>query len=367
MDFEQLLPDYLVFHQLGQGSSGSVFLGQSKKSKELVAIKVIFIHDTDDQVHAENTRKEANFLQGLDHPNVIKIFDVIETQNMMIIIMEYASKGTLTANIPLNPIDARYVFYQILCAVHYLHETKHIVHRDLKADNILLDDKFNVKVIDFGLSKKVESTSELMTTRCGSPCYVSPEVVLSNGYTSKAEVWSLGIILYLLFVGDFPFFDNNIQNLFRKILHEPVVFPDYVSIPQNIKNLIVDILNKDPKKRPTISEIMNNPWFRNKDSLKYQPLMTPKNSNISLGSTAGIPVSNSSNFKFNYLSITKNLEKNQTNPLNNIATKRKISLITSNFIFKKSPECGIQPMYSLKVPRRKSTSKITTPPPLIAH
>ncbi|OHT07685.1 hypothetical protein TRFO_24021 [Tritrichomonas foetus] len=239
---QKYLPDYMVMFQIGSGTSCQVFLAQNKANNIPVAIKVRFIESIDDNFDLQKMKEEAHFLKKIHHDNIIHFYELIEKDGFIALVLEYLGNGTLMDHIaygrPMNLLQARKIFIQIAQAIKYLHQEVNIVHRDLKAENILLDNNFNPKLIDFGLSKEFKTNNEndLMRTRCGSPCYVSPEVIQTNGYTEKTDIWSLGIILYLMVYGTFPFYEENIQLLFKKIIYDPIVFPDDKPLENNAVN-----------------------------------------------------------------------------------------------------------------------------------
>ena len=269
MEFlSSLLPNYTPICNIGKGATCDVFIVRHPQFTNPLAAKIVNFSDCANEEEIKNkisrVREEAAIHSQLNHPNIIKMYDVVEGKNAIAIIMEYASKGTLVQNMVYgNPMPlkrVREIFTQICSVINYLHK-KGIVHRDLKAENILLDRNNNVKLIDFGFSKKMSGQNELLQTRCGSPCYASPEIILASGYNEKTDIWSIGVILYLLTVGTFPFFDYNIQRLFSKILNTPLEFPSNIDIPQKLKDLISKMLDKNSDSRPSITEILKHEWL----------------------------------------------------------------------------------------------------------
>jgi carbon catabolite-derepressing protein kinase len=200
-------------------------------------------------------------------------YTVITTPTDIYMVLEYAG-GELFDYIvqhgKMSEDKARKFFQQIVCAVEYCHRHK-IVHRDLKPENLLLDENLNVKIADFGLSN-IMTDGNFLKTSCGSPNYAAPEVISGKLYAGpEVDVWSSGVILYVLLVGKLPFDDDYIPALFKKIQNGTYSTPEYLS--QGARNLIKKMLIVNPTNRITIQEIRQDPWFK-KDLAKYLQLPT---------------------------------------------------------------------------------------------
>lgn len=210
--------------------------------------------------------------QTLKHPNIVRLYDVIETDKYIGIILEYASGGELFDHILahryLRERDAAKLFSQLISGVWYIHQKK-IVHRDLKLENLLLDRHRNVIITDFGFANRFEHRADdLMQTSCGSPCYAAPELVISEGlYVGSAvDIWSCGVILYAMLAGYLPFDDDpanpdgdNINLLYKYIVNTPLSFPDYIST--DARDLLSIMLVPDPSRRSSLEEVMRHPWL----------------------------------------------------------------------------------------------------------
>ena len=208
----------------------------------------------------------------LKHPNIVRLYDVIETDKYIGIILDYASGGELFDHILahrfLKEKDACRLFAQLISGVWYIHQRK-IVHRDLKLENLLLDRNRNVIITDFGFANRFEHrTDDLMQTSCGSPCYAAPELVISEGaYVGSAvDIWSCGVILYAMLAGYLPFDDDpanpdgdNINLLYKYIVNTPLSFPDYIS--REARDLLSIMLQPDPQRRADLSGVMRHPWL----------------------------------------------------------------------------------------------------------
>ncbi|KAL0952802.1 hypothetical protein HGRIS_007027 [Hohenbuehelia grisea] len=263
---------YLLLHTLGEGEFGKVKLGLHSMWGEEVAVKLIRRGNVDSTVRMGKVEREIEVLRTLKHPNIVRLYDVIETDKYIGIILEYASGGELFDHILahryLKEAYASKLFYQLISGVWYIHQKK-IVHRDLKLENLLLDRHRNVIITDFGFANRFEHRSDdLMQTSCGSPCYAAPELVISEGlYVGSAvDIWSCGVILYAMLAGYLPFDDDpanpdgdNINLLYKYIVNTPLSFPDYIS--DNAKDLLSMMLVPDPARRASLGAVMRHPWL----------------------------------------------------------------------------------------------------------
>ncbi|KAF9910982.1 hypothetical protein BX616_010740, partial [Lobosporangium transversale] len=238
-----------------------------------VAIKLIRRQSVDNTPRINKIGREISVLRTIRHPNIISLFDVIETERYIGIVIEYASGGELFDHILahryLKERDACRLFAQLMSGVHYLH-SKQIVHRDLKLENLLLDRNRNIMITDFGFANQFDgSTRDLMSTSCGSPCYAAPELVISDGLYvgTGVDIWSCGVILYAMLAGYLPFDDDpsnpdgdNINQLYNYILATTLVFPEYIS--SDARDLLRMMLVPDPAKRCNMRRIMSHRWLR---------------------------------------------------------------------------------------------------------
>ncbi|KAF2155002.1 Pkinase-domain-containing protein [Myriangium duriaei CBS 260.36] len=255
------LGQYDIVRTLGEGSFGKVKLATHKVSGQKVALKIISRSKLVTRDMAGRIEREIQYLQLLRHPHIIKLFTVITTPREIVMVLEYAG-GELFEYIVNHgrlPEDkARKFFQQIVCAVEYCHRHK-IVHRDLKPENLLLDDSFNVKIADFGLSN-IMTDGNFLKTSCGSPNYAAPEVISGKLYAGpEVDVWSCGVILYVLLTGRLPFDDEYIPSLFKKIQQGTYTVPAY--LPKDAARLIKRMLQVNPVARISIQEIRQDPWF----------------------------------------------------------------------------------------------------------
>ncbi|KAG9275272.1 MAP/microtubule affinity-regulating kinase 3 isoform X2 [Astyanax mexicanus] len=206
--------------------------------------------------------REVRIMKILNHPNIVKLFEVIETEKTLFLVMEYASGGEvfdyLVAHGRMKEKEARAKFRQIVSAVQYCHQ-KHIVHRDLKAENLLLDADMNIKIADFGFSNEFTVGNKL-DTFCGSPPYAAPELFQGKKYDGpEVDVWSLGVILYTLVSGSLPFDGQNLKELRERVLRGKYRIPFYMST--DCENLLKRFLVLNPGKRGTLEQIMRDRWI----------------------------------------------------------------------------------------------------------
>lgn len=228
--------------------------------------------------------REISYLRLLRHPHIIKLYDVIKSRDEIIMVIEYAGKELFDYIVQRGKMpedEARRFFQQIIAAVEYCHRHK-IVHRDLKPENLLLDDHLNVKIADFGLSN-IMTDGNFLKTSCGSPNYAAPEVISGKLYAGpEVDVWSSGVILYVMLCGRLPFDDEFIPALFRKISNGVYTLPNYLS--EGAKRLLTRMLVVNPLNRITIHEIIEDDWFKQniEDYLLPPDLSKTKHNKIEL-------------------------------------------------------------------------------------
>lgn len=253
---------YQIVKTLGEGSFGKVKLAEHLTTGQRVALKIInrkTLAKSDMQGRVE---REISYLRLLRHPHIIKLYDVIKSKDEIIMVIEYAGKELFDYIVQRGKMpedEARRFFQQIIAAVEYCHRHK-IVHRDLKPENLLLDDKLNVKIADFGLSN-IMTDGNFLKTSCGSPNYAAPEVISGKLYAGpEVDVWSSGVILYVMLCGRLPFDDEFIPALFKKISNGVYTLPNHLS--PGAKHLLTRMLVVNPLNRITIHEIMEDEWFK---------------------------------------------------------------------------------------------------------
>ncbi|EDQ92625.1 uncharacterized protein MONBRDRAFT_30993 [Monosiga brevicollis MX1] len=253
---------YVLGSTIGKGSFGKVKRAEHAITGHVVAIKIINRDKVKSQDMLDKIKREIQILKLFRHPHIIRLYQVVTSPSDIFMIMEHVSGGELFNYIlrrRLLPEDeARRFFQQIISGVDYCHRHM-VVHRDLKPENLLLDENLNVKIADFGLSN-VMTDGEFLRTSCGSPNYASPQVISGLLYAGpEVDVWSCGVILYVLICGKLPFDDDHLPTLFRKIRKGVFQIPSHMS--EGARDLVTQMLNVDPIKRITIDKIREHPWF----------------------------------------------------------------------------------------------------------
>ena len=279
------LDNYDVIRQLGKGGYGKVYEVKNKKSGDIRACKHLSKLSLK---NLEKFEREINILINTDHPNIIKIFEVYESQRSLYIVMEECKGGEIFDRIiehieskkMYSEKDAADMFGQIMSAIAYCHNNG-ICHRDLKPENLLYlnkgPEKNNpIKVIDFGLSQFI--SDQKLTTKVGTAYYVSPEI-LKGDYTEKCDIWSAGVILYIFLSGDPPFNGPNDNAIYQKIAQMKFAFPEkkWKNISNDAKDLIMHMISPE-KERYTAKQVLEHPWFKNAsteplNSLNFDPVL----------------------------------------------------------------------------------------------
>ncbi|KAL3653406.1 CBL-interacting protein kinase 18 [Castilleja foliolosa] len=260
-----LMQKYEVGRMLGQGTFAKVYYGRNLETGQSVAIKVIDKEKVVKVGLMNQTKREVSGMTMVKHDYIVHLEEVLATKTKIYFVMEYVKGGELFHKVSkgkLRVVTARRYFQQLIQAVDFCH-SRGVYHRDLKPENLLVDENGNLKVSDFGLSALSESKrlDGLLHTTCGTPSYVAPEVISRIGYDgAKADIWSCGVILFLLLAGHLPFRDSNLMEMYRKILKGEYKCPNW--IPSEARRLLSRILDPNPNSRITIDKIMDNQWFR---------------------------------------------------------------------------------------------------------
>ncbi|KAG0374690.1 hypothetical protein BGX24_010087, partial [Mortierella sp. AD032] len=253
-----------LHYSIPSNLTGCVKLARHRKTNEKVAVKIISKASLANKaaVH-RGIEREIAIMKLINHPHVIRLYDVYETEKELFLVMEFVAGGELFEYLVnkgrLDEAEALRFFQQIIVGLAFCHKRK-ICHRDLKPENLLLDDRMNVKIADFGMAS-LQKTGRLLETSCGSPHYASPEVVTGLKYDgSSSDIWSCGIILYALLTGHLPFDDENIRQLLSKVKAGKFYMPTDIS--PGARDLISRMLTVNPKRRITMQGVMMHPWFR---------------------------------------------------------------------------------------------------------
>ncbi|KAM0921236.1 hypothetical protein ACQ4PT_007115 [Festuca glaucescens] len=276
-----LMNRYELGRMLGQGTFAKVYHARNLASNQSVAIKVIDKEKVLRVGMIEQIKREISIMRLVRHPNVVQLHEVMASKSKIYFAMEYVRGGELFGRVArgrLKEDAARKYFQQLIGAVDFCH-SRGVYHRDLKPENLLVDEHGNLKVSDFGLSalKECQKQDGLLHTTCGTPAYVAPEIINKKGYDrEKADIWSCGVILFVLLAGYLPFQDSNLMEMYRKISRGDVRYPQWFT--SDARKLLPRLLDPNPNTRITMDKLIEHPWFKK----GYKPavmLGTPRGSN----------------------------------------------------------------------------------------
>ncbi|KAL8497666.1 hypothetical protein ACS0TY_021121 [Phlomoides rotata] len=337
---------------LGHGTFAKVYHARNLSSGKSVAMKVVGKEKVIKVGMMEQVKREISVMKMMHHPNIVELHEVMASKTKIYFAMEYIRGGELFAKIAkgrLREDAARNYFQQLISAIDFCH-SRGVYHRDLKPENLLLDEHGNLKVTDFGLSTFSDQLRQdgLLHTTCGTPAYVAPEVIGKKGYDgSKADIWSCGVILYVLLAGYLPFQDDNIVTMYRKIYRGDFKCPPWFS-PESRK-LITKMLDPNPSSRISIAKIMESSWFK-KSLSKSLSMKEEQEFAVGKGKetetlNAFHIISLSQGFDLSPLFEGKKREENEelrfatTRPASSVISKLEEVAKTKNFSIKKSDSC----------------------------
>lgn len=261
-----LFGKYDVGRLLGCGAFAKVYHARDIQTGQSVAIKVINKHKISHNAHlVSNVKREIDIMRRLQHPYIVKLYEVLATKTKIFFVMEFVKGGELFAKVAkgrLSETNSRKYFQQLISAIGYCH-SRGVYHRDLKPENLLIDENGDLKVLDFGLSAVTGQirADGLLHTLCGTPSYVAPEILTKRGYDgAKADIWSCGIILFVMNAAFLPFNDSNLMMMYKKIYKGEYRCPRWMS--SELRLLLSRLLDTKPETRITVDEIKNDSWFR---------------------------------------------------------------------------------------------------------
>jgi len=269
---EDIKAMYAMEEQLGQGSFAVVKKAIRKSDNRVFAIKIVDKRKLNPE-ELSVIHDEVMIMYKIDHRNCVRLYEIFETSKKLYMVLDYLQGGELFDHIvargSYSEKEASVIVRDVASALQYLHGIG-IVHRDLKPENLLYTDKTPdaiIKITDFGLAK-FKADRAAMTTGCGTPGYVAPEVLRQQPYLAPVDMWSLGVITYILLCGFPPFYDDDTRQLYAKIKKGSFTFPAeyWGSISKEAKHLITGLLTVDPMRRLTPQQVLDHPWIRNNTS-----------------------------------------------------------------------------------------------------
>lgn len=256
---------YELGRLLGHGTFAKVYHARHMQSGRSVAMKIVGKEKVIKVGMMDQVKREISVMKMMHHPNIVELHEVMASKSKIYFAMEYVRGGELFAKISRGRLKeevARSYFQQLISAIDFCH-SRSVYHRDLKPENLLLDEDGNLKVTDFGLSAFSDHLRQdgLLHTTCGTPAYVAPEVIGKKGYDgAKADIWSCGVILYVLLAGYLPFQDDNIVSMYRRIYRGDFKCPPWFS--PEARKLITKMLDPNPSSRISIAKIIDSSWFK---------------------------------------------------------------------------------------------------------
>lgn len=260
-----LFGKYELGKLLGYGAFAKVYHARNVRTGQSVAIKAVSKQKVLKGGLTAHIKREISIMRRLHHPHVVRLFEVMATKSKIYFVLEFAKGGELFAKVAKGRFSedlSRRYFQQLISAIGYCH-SRGVFHRDLKPENLLLDENWNLKVTDFGLSAVTDQIRPdgLLHTLCGTPAYVAPEILAKKGYEGpKIDIWSCGIVLYVLNAGYLPFNDPNLMVMYRKIYKGEFRCPKWTS--PDLKRFLGRLLDTNPHTRITVDEIIKDPWFK---------------------------------------------------------------------------------------------------------
>ncbi|KAK4760543.1 hypothetical protein SAY87_005436 [Trapa incisa] len=285
---KRLVGKYEVGRTIGEGTFAKVKYARNTETGEPVALKILDKDKVLKHKMADQFKREIETMKLIKHPNVVRLYEVMGSKSKIYIVLEFVTGGELFDKIVnhgrMREDEARRYFQQLINAVDYCH-SRGVYHRDLKPENLLLDSYGCLKVSDFGLSALSQQVRDdgLLHTSCGTPNYVAPEVLNDRGYDgATADLWSCGVILFVLLAGYLPFDDSNLMNLYKKISVAEFTCPPWLSF--SAMKLISRILDPTPMTRITVPEILEDEWFK----IDYKPPVFDEKEDINLDDVEAI-------------------------------------------------------------------------------
>ncbi|XWS74427.1 hypothetical protein CRYUN_Cryun02cG0215100 [Craigia yunnanensis] len=287
---------YEIGRLLGQGTFAKVYYARNIQTNQSVAIKVIDKEKVLRVGMINQIKREISVMRIARHPNIVQLYEVMATKTKIYFVLEYCKGGELFNKVAKGRLKedvSRKYFIQLINAVDFCH-SRGVYHRDIKPENILLDENENLKVSDFGLSALAESKHQdgLLHTTCGTPAYVAPEVINRKGYDgAAADIWSCGVVLYVLLAGYLPFHVSNLIEMYKKIDKAEFRYPNW--FPPEARRQVSKMLDPNPNTRISMSKIRGSSWFKKGLNAEQKKPETENKEQASLDMGASGPFENS--------------------------------------------------------------------------
>eukprot|EP01135_Chromosphaera_perkinsii_P002482 Nk52_evm88s223 gene=Nk52_evmTU88s223 len=276
------LKDFDIGRPLGKGKFGNVYLAREKKSKYIVALKVLFKSQLQKACVEHQLRREIEIQSHLRHPNILRLYGYFYDATRVYLILEYAPRGELykhlQENVRFNEARSAKYVAQLARALKYCH-SKHVIHRDIKPENLLLGLNGDLKIADFGWS--VHTPSSRRTTLCGTLDYLPPEMIEGQHHDFKVDLWSLGVLCYEFLCGNPPFEAEGHSETYRRIsrveLNFPTIAKNGFRVSKEAEDLIRKLLRHNPDRRLPLAEVLEHPWIVMHTKEEVNPVSDGKN------------------------------------------------------------------------------------------
>lgn len=256
------IEEFTILEELGRGGYSNVYLAQHKETGKKYALKAAFKYKKGKD-KTKRTYMEIKVLQKLHHKHIVKFFDWFYDDDTIYLVLEHIQGKDITkffSGKTVNKENIKKIFTQLVKAVLYIHE-KNIIHRDLKLENILIDEDYQIKLTDFGLCTVKQDEYSFYETKLGTCRYTSPEMLIEDEYNESVDIWSLGVILFKLLTGKYPFDGSTRSKIFKRIKHKKIYWSKYY-FDKNEESLLRKLLKKDPFNRIEIEDILSHPYFK---------------------------------------------------------------------------------------------------------
>ena len=256
------IDEFIILEEIGKGGYSKVYLVENKKTKRRYALKQAMRYKKGKD-KTERTMTEIKVLRKLKHPNIIRLKGWFEDEENIYLVLEYIPGKDCSKffkhNLPTKS-QLRKIMKQLIEALLYCH-SRGIVHRDIKLENILIDDEFKIKLTDFGLCAIKNDEYEVLSGQMGTVRYTAPEMLEGNGYNDSVDIWGIGVVLFMLLTGSYPYDGSDKQNIFQRIQTRNIHYSKYDLERKEVK-LLRQLLQKDPEKRIEIEDILDQPFFQ---------------------------------------------------------------------------------------------------------